>query len=192
MIRLASAADGESVSRIYAPVVAGTAISFEVDPPSPDEMAARIVSTLKVAPWLVWEREGEVVGYAYASRHRERAAYQWSVDVSVYIAEAHRRAGTGRALYRTLLALARLQGFCVAHAGITLPNAASVGFHESFGFRPIGVYPKVGYKAGGWRDVGWWQLPLRAFDLEPRPPRTPTEAERDPEWSRALGGAEEP
>lgn len=191
MIRLASPDDAAAVAGIYGPVVAETAISFEIDPPSTDEMAGRIASTLRFAPWLVWVRGGAVVGYAYATRHRERAAYRWAVDVGVYIGRDHRRSGIGRALYRSLFALLRLQGFYVAHAGIALPNAASVGLHESLGFRAVGVYRNVGYKQGAWRDVGWWQLALRDAEGEPSQPRTMDEVQRDPAWSAAMAEGEE-
>lgn len=119
MIRLATAADAEAVAAIYAPFVARSATSFEFMPPAGDEMATRIASTLAYAPYLVYDRGGEVLGFAYASKHRERAAYQWSVDVSVYVHERAHRHGVGRALYTSLFALLRLQGFCAAHAGIT-------------------------------------------------------------------------
>jgi phosphinothricin acetyltransferase len=187
MIRLATNADAEAIARIYEPIVAGTAISFEVDPPSPLEIEQRIRETLAFAPWLVEASDGGAVrGYAYASRHRERAAYRWSVDVTVYVHPDHRRQGVGRALYSALFDLLRLQGFHAAHAGITLPNASSVALHESLGFRPIGVYPAVGYKLGAWRDVGWWQLVLRDRTGEPGPLRSMAEALRDPAWSTAL------
>ncbi|TMB07816.1 MAG: N-acetyltransferase family protein [Deltaproteobacteria bacterium] len=187
MIRLSTAADADAIARIYRPVVEDTAISFEVDPPPAVEIERRIATTLSIAPWLVHEDgEGRVAGYAYASRHRERAAYQWSVDVSVYVDEAHRHRGIGRALYTSLFALLRLQGFHAAHAGITLPNAGSVALHESLGFRRIGVYPGVGYKLGAWHDVGWWQLSLRERAASPAPPRALSEAQRDPAWSTAL------
>jgi phosphinothricin acetyltransferase len=187
MIRLAEAGDAEAVAEIYRPSVAARAISFEMVPPTAAEMERRIAQTLEVAPWLVYQEPGgKVAGYAYASKHRERAAYQWSVDVSAYVGEAHRRRGIGRALYTSLVALLRLQGFYAAHAGITLPNAASVGLHEALGFRLIGVYPAVGYKLGAWHDVGWWQLALRDRSGEPAPPRSPLEAQRDPGWNAAL------
>ena len=145
--------------------------SFELVPPTAAEMAARIAAALAWAPWLVLERSGEIAGYAYAVRHRDRAAYQWAVDVSVYVGEAHRGAGVGRALYARLFELLRAQGFYVAHAGISLPNPASVRLHEAFGFQPVGVYPAVGFKNGAWHDVGWWRLPLREPDPDPAPPR---------------------
>jgi len=187
MIRLARPDDGAAAARIYDPVVARTAISFELDPPGPVEMKRRIVTALAFAPWLVEERDGIVRGYAYASKYRERAAYQWSVDVGVYVDEEHRRSGVGKALYGKLFRLLRLQGFYAAHAGVTLPNAASVGLHESLGFRPVGVYRGVGYKLGGWRDVGWWQLELRDRAGEPSPPKPMDEMQSDPRWVEELG-----
>jgi phosphinothricin acetyltransferase len=188
MVRLANSDDARAVATIYRPYVTESAISFEEEPPTAEAMAGRMAST--VGPWLVVERDGCVVGYGYGSRHRDRAAYAWSVDVSVYVDAAHHRAGVGRALYRSLLALLKLQGFYAAHAGITLPNVASVGFHESFGFRPVGVYAKVGYKRGAWHDVGWWQLPLRERQDEPAPPRSLDDVRRDPAWQLALGAGD--
>ena len=168
-IRMAEPSDAREVLGIYGPVVAGTPISLEEEIPTEREMQGRIAATLAHAPWLVSVEAGKLEGYAYASRHRERAGYRWCVDVSVYVGSEHRRSGAARALYTSLFALLRLQGFCAAHAGITLPNEASVGLHESLGFRPVGVYPRVGFKLGRWHDVGWWQLPLRERDGEPGP-----------------------
>jgi len=190
VIRLARSDDAAQVADIYAPFVTGSATSFEYSPPDAAEMAARIASALAHAPFLVQEAGRDVMGFAYASKHRERAAYQWSVDVSVYIHERARRRGVGRALYTSLFALLRLQGFYTAHAGISLPNPASVGLHESLGFEPVGVYRAVGFKRGGWHDVGWWQLPLRERTGTPDPPRSLAEAQRDPEWGRALAAGE--
>jgi L-amino acid N-acyltransferase YncA len=171
MIRLATVPDAQAMAGIYDPIVSDTAISFETDPPGAAEMERRIARVLTLAPWLVDSTGGEIRGYAYASRHHERAAYQWSVDVAVYVSAAHRRQGVGTALYSALFPLLRRQGFFAAHAGITLPNAASVRLHESLGFRPVGVYRAVGYKLGAWRDVGWWQLELQERREEPAPPR---------------------
>ena len=170
MIRLARAEDAKAVQAIYAPIVRDTPISFEVEPPSVDEMGARIETTLTRYPWLVHERAGAVDGYVYASAHRTRAAYQWSVDTTVYVHESARRGGVGRALYGVLLALLRLQGFTRAYAGITLPNAGSVGVHEAVGFRPLAVYRGVGFKLGQWHDVGWWELHLQPLPAAPSPP----------------------
>jgi len=189
MIRLATGADAEAIAAIYRPIVVASAISFETVPPGPAEMEQRIAATLPFAPWLVYEEQGKVAGYAYGSRHRERAAYQWSVDVSVYVDEAFRRRGIGSALYEALFPLLRLQGFFAAHAGITLPNPGSVGLHESLGFVAVGVYRRVGYKLGAWHDVGWWQLSLRDRVPDPAPPRPASEAQRDPAWEAAMAAA---
>ncbi|HZL99660.1 MAG TPA: arsinothricin resistance N-acetyltransferase ArsN1 family B [Planctomycetota bacterium] len=168
-VRVARGDDAGSVAAIYAPVVRETAISFELEPPDEPAMRRRIEETLAVRPWLVCERDGELLGYAYAAMHRERAAYQWCVETSVYIAAAARRQGVGRALYAALLPLLARQGYVHAYAGITLPNAASVGLHETLGFRPIGVYRRIGFKLGAWHDVGWWDLTLPGSGLPARP-----------------------
>ncbi|HSV03429.1 MAG TPA: arsinothricin resistance N-acetyltransferase ArsN1 family B [Phenylobacterium sp.] len=161
MIRPASAADAAAVAAIYAPIVEATIISFETVAPGPAEMARRIEATLETHPWLVFEDDGGVAGYAYAGAHAARDAYRWSVNVSVYNAERARRRGVGRALYHALFEILRRQGFHMAFAGITLPNEASVGLHEAMGFRPVGVYPEVGWKLGAWREVGYWGLELQ-------------------------------
>ena len=186
MIRWAIAEDAAAMAAIYAPVVRTTAISFEMDAPTAEEMAARVRATLAYAPWLVCARGEDVLGFAYASRHRERAAYRWSVDASVYVDERARRRGVARGLYTSLFALLRGQGFYAVHAGITLPNAASVGVHESLGFERVGVYRAVGYKLGAWHDVGWWQLVLRERVGTPAPPLVPAEAQQRPGWREAL------
>jgi L-amino acid N-acyltransferase YncA len=187
MIRLAAAGDAEGLAAIYDPVVASTAISFEEEPPGAARMGQRIVEGSAFAPWLVdVDGDGGVRGYAYASKHRARAAYRWSVDVAVYVSADQRGKGVGRALYTSLFGLLRLQGFCAAHAGIALPNPASVALHQRMGFAPVGIYRAVGYKLGGWHDVGWWQLDLRAREVPPPQRRTPAEAREDPEWTRAL------
>jgi len=186
MIRLATSADAAAIAAIYGPIVEGTTISFETTAPTEAEIARRIAATLAYAPWLVCAQPGDVLGYAYASRHRERAAYQWAVDVSVYVDERHRRKGVAQALYTSLFEILKRQGFYSAHAGIALPNPASVGVHEALGFRPVGIYRSVGYKMGAWHDVGWWQLPLRERDGAPRPPLGLDEAARDPGWQDAL------
>ena len=173
-VRLADAADGERIAAIYRPAVAERVTSFELEPPSGAEMSERVMRTLARTPWLVAERPevpGQVLGYAYASAHKDRAAYQWSVDVSAYVDAAAHRLGLGRLLYERLFAILRLQGFVNAYAGITLPNPASEGFHRAMGFAPVGVYRRVGYKFGAWHDVVWLSLALRAHELEPAPPR---------------------
>ena len=176
-IRVATAADGAAVRDIYGPVIETTAISFELVVPSEDEMASRIGERQPEHPWLVAEGEdGQgVVGYAYAGRFSGRAAYDWSVETSAYIAEAARGRGVGRALYAALLALLTAQGYRQAMAGIALPNEASVRLHEGAGFTLVGVYRAVGWKLGAWHDVGWWQRPLvGAADGAGGPPAGPT------------------
>jgi L-amino acid N-acyltransferase YncA len=189
IIRLARPDDAAALAAIYRPYVTEAVTSFEMEAPDAAEMARRLEGVLALAPWLVWDDGDEgVLGYAYASRHRERAAYQWSVDVAVYIRTDRHRRGFGKKLYNTLLALLRLQGFYGAHAGITLPNPGSVGLHQALGFRPVGVYPAVGWKHGAWHDVGWWQLPLQARPATPAPPLTPAQAQQLPGWAAALAG----
>ena len=156
-IRSASVHDAAAIQRIYAPIVAETAVSFEDVPPTIEEMAERIAATLQTHPYLVAVRDAEVVGYVYAERHARRAAYRHSVDSTVYIAPEARRSGVGRALYSELLPELKRRGFHAAFAGIALPNPASIALHESVGFTPVGVYREVGFKFGRWHDVGWWQ-----------------------------------
>ncbi len=170
-LRIARAEDAEGILAIYAPIVRETTISFELEPPTVEEMRGRIETTLARLPWLVCESDGGIAGYAYASRHRERAAYQWSVDVSVYVAEQRRRQGLGSRLYTPLLGMLEDLGYYSALAGIALPNPASVGLHEAMGFRSIGIYRNIGYKLGAWRDVGWWQKQLCEYGDDPEPPR---------------------
>lgn len=170
IIRLATLDDAQAIRDIYAPFCESTPVSFETQAPSVEEMRRRIAKTLESLPWLVRERAGDIIGYAYASQHRERAAYRWSVDVSAYVRDGCRRTGVGRALYTQLFELLRRQGFYTALAGITLPNPGSVGLHESMGFETIGVYRRIGFKCGEWHDVAWYQLALRDFADEPAEP----------------------
>jgi phosphinothricin acetyltransferase len=169
-IRAVRAEDARDIQSIYAPYVRDTVISFELEPPSVEEMAARVAAIVPVFPWLAWEEDGRVAGYAYASRHSDRPAYQWSVNVSAYVHRDFHRRGIGGALYRDLLAILRRHGFVNAYGGITLPNAASVALHESVGFAPLCVYRGVGFKMGRWHDVGWWHLRLADLPSDPSPP----------------------
>jgi L-amino acid N-acyltransferase YncA len=161
------ARDAAACAAIYAPHVEASATSFEERAPSAKELEIRIARTSASHPWLVAERENEVLGYAYACAHRERPAYRWATDVSVYVADAYRRQGMGQALYEALFERLRRQRFRVACAGITLPNQASVALHERLGFVPVGVFRRIGWKDGAWRDVGWWQLDLAPDGEEP-------------------------
>jgi len=185
-IRLAAPEDGPALAAIYAPSVIGSATSFELEAPDGDEMARRIASVSSRTPWLVCVMRGEVAGYAYASKHRERPAYQWSVDVSAYVRDDFRRRGIGRAMYSSLVAVLSLQGFRNAYAGIALPNPASVRLHESLGFTTIGVYRSVGYKLGAWHDVMWLGRTLAPHDASPRVPLPLSELRTQRALSAAL------
>jgi L-amino acid N-acyltransferase YncA len=169
-IRPADDGDAEGIAEIYAPIVRDTAISFELDPPSANEMRKRIGDTLKSLPWLVCTDSQGIRGYAYAGHYRARPAYRWSLEVSVYVARDTRRQGVGERLYRALFETVARQGYCRAYAGITLPNEASVKLHQALGFTPVGIYREVGYKFAEWRDVGWWQLALGDPVAEPEDP----------------------
>jgi phosphinothricin acetyltransferase len=169
-IRLVAAADAAAVRGIYAPFVADSATSFETDVPDAAEMERRVTAHADRYPWLVFERGNTVLGYAYASPHRARKAYQWSVEVSVYVDPRAHRSGVGRALYTALFDVLRRQHYVNAYAGITLPNPKSVGLHQSLGFLPVGVYQRIGFKFDRWHDVQWLQLRLRD---DPGPPSDP-------------------
>jgi len=177
VIRPADVADADAIAAVYRPYVTDSVASFEAVPPDGAELAGRMTAAPRL-PWFVACRDGAVVGYAYAAPHRTRAAYRWSVDCSVYLADAERGAGTGRALYARLLPELRDLGYVTAFAGIALPNPGSVGLHTAVGFTPVGVYRAAGFKDGRWHDVGWWQLPLR------EPPGRPAEPAA---WSPGAG-----
>lgn len=176
VVRAATQADAPVIAAIYEPYVLNSIASFEEWPPPADEIARRMSARPRL-PWLVADSAGEIAGYCYAAHHHVRPAYRWSVNCSVYLAESHRGRGTGRALYEHLLRVLAGLGYVTAIAGIALPNDASVGFHESFGFRRAGTFTGVGFKQGAWRDVGWWQRPLREAPAAPEDPR---------EWSGQL------
>jgi phosphinothricin acetyltransferase len=169
-IRMARDADGEALAEIYRPAVSELATSFEVDPPDAAEMARRVTALVVSHPWLVFVEGGRTLGYAYASRHRERAAYQWSVEVSAYVHPAAHRRGVASGLYRSLFDVLELLGYRNAFAGITLPNEASVRFHESAGFQRVGTYRQIGWKLGAWHDVLWLQRALAPHVTDPPAP----------------------
>jgi phosphinothricin acetyltransferase len=171
-IRPATSADAAAIAGVYAHYVRDGYASFELDPPDAAEFARRIGAPPRL-PWLVAEHDATVVGFGYASRHRARAAYRWSADVSLYLSPAVRRRGIGRALYGQLLPTIASLGYVSAFAGIALPNEASVGLHEALGFTLVGVYRDVGFKLGRWRDVAWYQR--RLIDPPPAEPAEPRE-----------------
>ena len=190
-IRMATGQDAEQVQAIYAPFCAeDSPVSFEIVAPSTAEIRGRIERTLERFPWLVCVRGGEIVGYAYAGPHAERAAYLWSVSTAIYIKAGNRGLGIGRGLYTTLLSILRLQGFASAFAGTTLPNPASIGLHRGMGFEPVGVYRDVGFAAGIWLDTAWWQVSLRGQMTDPERPRDVGEVEGSPAWNEAIAAGE--
>jgi phosphinothricin acetyltransferase len=175
--------DAAACAAIYAPYVSDSVASFEAQPPTAGEMSDRIGAA---HAWFVAEHDG-VVGYSYGSPHRERAAYRWAADVAVYIDARHHRSGVGRALYDRLCERLHAIGLWTLCAGITQPNDASNGLHRTMGFVPVGTYRRIGWKAGAWRDVQWWQL-----DLRPGEPGPPGELELDAQRPTSDGDATSP
>ncbi|WP_201314773.1 GNAT family N-acetyltransferase [Dyella sp. EPa41] len=169
MIRTARPDDAAAVHDIYTPSVLRGVETFETDLPGADAMRERIVTRLRQYPWLVWEEDGRVLAYAYASRFRERAAYDWIAETSIYVHADARRRGIARRLYAALLDVMRLQGINQAVGVITLPGESSVAMHDAMGFTPAGVWRSCGYKLGQWWDVGVWQKQLQAPEHPPRP-----------------------
>ncbi len=156
-LRPATSIDAARCAEIYAPYVTDNWVSFELDPPVAAEMARRIENYGTSHGWLVAEVDGKIAGYAYGSPHRTREAYATSADVAVYVDASFARTGIGRQLYEALFPLLKHRNVHAIFAGIALPNDASIGLHEAMGFTPVGIYREVGWKMGGWRDVGWWQ-----------------------------------
>ncbi|MHC4845641.1 MAG: GNAT family N-acetyltransferase [Planctomycetota bacterium] len=189
-IREARASDADRLAAIYAPHVTGAVTSFELVAPDGAEFARRMAAADDHFAWLVCERDGEVVGYAYASAHRGRAAYKWAAEVSVYIHEDSRRANVARGLYVALLEIVRMQERCVALAGITLPNPASEGFHEALGFVRCATYHNIGHKFGAWHDVGWWELMLGELPDTPVEPIALSDVRDTPAFAAALRAGE--
>jgi phosphinothricin acetyltransferase len=187
-LRPARPTDAAAIRRIYAPYVEETAVSFATTPPSVGELEATVEETLSQYPWLVAERDG-VVGYAYAGALRKRDAYQWTAELSVYVARGAQGEGVGRRLYEALLGLLDRQGYASTYGVVTLPNPASVSFHESLGFERVGLFDDVGYKHGAWHDVGWWRRRL-SDPAAPDPP-VPFPALSDGAVASVLGDERE-
>ncbi len=188
VLRLATAGDGAACAAIYRPYVERSVISFEVEPPPAEAMAARIERVTQRTPWLVAEIDGAVRGYAYGTRHRERAAYDWTVETTVYVDEALPRRGIGRACMTSLLGILRLQGFHLAVAGVTPPNPGSVALHRALGFERIGMFEAIGYKFGRWHGVEWFGLELGPRPAVPDPVRPISTLADAPELARVLAG----
>ena len=186
IIRLAKLADAAAIQQIYAPIVRHSHISFEREPPDIAEIKTRLTQTLRQYPWLVCEIDGRMAGYAYASAFRGRYAYQWTTETTVYVHPDFQRRGVSRALYHSLIAILRAQGYCSAVGVIALPNEGSIRAHEAVGFRKIGIFNQAGFKAGDWRDTGWWQLALRPLPAEPQPPRPIGDLAMDDRFAELL------
>ncbi len=170
-IRAAGADDAAAIAAIYAPYVGGTAASFETKAPDAAEMARRMAAGAGRYPWLVACDDEGVQGYAYACAFRERPAYRFSVETSVYVTEGSVRRGVGTSLYEALFPVLEAQGYTQAIAAITLPSPGSVWLHERFGFRQVGTYEEVGFKLGEWRSVGLWQRALAPLSDSPGEPK---------------------
>jgi len=185
MIRLARDEDAAAIHAIYAPSVSDGVATFETELPGVDAMRERLRGRLQHYPWLVWEGAGEVLAYAYAGRFRERAAYDWIAETSIYVRADAQRRGIARRLYGVLLDVMRLQGLTQAVGVITLPGTASVAMHEAMGFTPAGVWRQCGYKLGQWWDVGVWQKELQPAATPPQAV-TPFKTLTDTRALRAL------
>ena len=176
--RIAQQQDARGILEIYAPFIQDTSITFETEVPTLESFQERIRNGLVNYPWLVAEIDGKIAGYAYCARHRERKAYQWCVESSVYIHPGFRRLGLARNLYALLFEILQIQGFHNIYAVINLPNDQSVKLHEKCGFSYFASYEKVGYKLGAWKNVGWWRLILNNFIDNPPDPLLFSELDR--------------
>ncbi len=170
LIRDAALEDAASILNIYSPYIIDTSITFETEIPSVDDFRSRIASVTSMYPWFVAESNGVVAGYAYASRHKERAAYRWCVDFAIYISPSFQGKGLGSLLYGELIGVVKALGYYNAFGIISLPNEASVRLHESYGFVKTAHIRSAGYKRGSWHDIGHWQLRLREEESEPAEP----------------------
>ena len=169
-IRIAKSEDAAALLDIYTPFILNTGITQETEVPAVADFQQRILNTLEERPWIVCESDGEIAGYAYAGKHRERKGYQWCTEASVYVSDKHYRKGIAKALYTALFKILELQGYVNVYAVITLPNDRSVAFHEALGFKYLTTYKKIGYKLGQWHDVGWWELQVNPYDPSPGDP----------------------
>lgn len=188
-IRLIHLNDAQATLEIYRPYVEKTIISFEYDAPGIEEWEARIKTITADYPWIVCEHNNEVIGYAYASRHRYRTAYSWAVESTIYLSEKFHHKGIASILYRTLFELLRLQGYVNVYAGVTVPNIKSEKFHLAAGFYDIGYFKKIGFKFGAWHDTRWFQLHLADHPDNPMMPKTPGEIIDTMEFKSILQSA---
>lgn len=168
-IRMAEEADADALLSIYAPYVKKTAITFEYEVPTVAEFCSRITSTLKRYPYLAAVRNNSIIGYAYASPFKERSAYDWAVETSVYVSEEARRTGAGTLLYDALESILMRQNIINVNACIAYPNPGSITFHEKLGYQTVGHFTRCGYKLGQWWDMVWMEKMLRPHPDVPEP-----------------------
>ncbi len=190
ILRLVREGDAEQIAAIYEPYVRDTAITFAGAAPTGPEFLDHIHATIERLPWIVCERDGQVIGYAYASPHRAAPAYRWSVETTIYVHSRYHRSGVGKALYAALLEALRLLGYHYAYAGVAQPNDASIGLHQAMGFELVGTFPEVGYKLGAWRDVAWLGRKLGDSNPVPGEPRLLSELLGTPEWQAAIAAGQ--
>lgn len=190
-IRIASAFDGSQIHAIYTPAVVDLPTSFETEVPSVDEIVRRIDETLGIYPYLVADRDGEIVSYVYARRWRARPAYDWDVEITVFVKDGFGGQGIGRAMYHALTGILSAQGFVNAVGVITVPNEASTLFHESMGFHMAGHFPASGFKLGEWHTVEFWWKQLADIPDDPQPVIPFKTFRQFPECDRILAEASE-
>lgn len=161
MIRPATTADAAAIAAIYNHYVANTIITFEEEPVSAADMAGRITEVAAASlPWFVWEENGRILGYAYASKWKSRCAYRHSVEASLYLEKSATGRGLGTKLYAALIADVKQRGMHAVIGGAALPNPASVALHEKLGFVKVAYFKQTGWKFKQWIDVGYWELIL--------------------------------
>jgi phosphinothricin acetyltransferase len=190
-IRLITENDADEVLSVYRYYTDNTAVSFEYEAPTKDEYIQRIITNTEKYPWLVCLHNNKIIGFAYASTHRYRAAYQWSPESTIYFAPDFHTKGIGRIIYETLFLLLKLQGYYNLFAGVTLPNEKSVGFHRALGFKEVGIFKNIGYKHGNWHHTHWFQIDLAEHILNPPIPRKLNEVVATPEFQSILATANE-
>lgn len=190
-IRLITKNDADEVLSVYKYYVDSTVVSFEYEAPTKDEYAQRIITNIEKYPWLVCLHNNKIIGFAYASTHRYRTAYQWSPESTIYFAPDFHTKGIGRIIYETLFLLLKLQGYYNVFAGITLPNEKSVGLHRALGFKEVGIFKNIGYKHGNWHHTHWFQLDLAEHILNPPTPKKLNKVITTPVFQSILATANE-
>ena len=190
-IRLITESDADEVLTVYKYFVDNTVVSFEYEAPTRDEYRQRIITNTEKYPWLVCLNNNKIIGFAYASTHRYRTAYQWSPESTIYFAPDFHTKGMGRIIYETLFLLLKLQGYYNVFAGITLPNEKSVGLHRALGFKEVGIFKNIGYKHGNWHHTQWFQRDLAEHILNPPAPKELNEVAATPAFASILATANE-